>query len=473
MDPAKNHIPATVTHIHLIAACGTGMGALACMLKDLGYRVTGSDQHVYPPMSHFLEQKGIRVKEGFRTEHLSEKPDLVVIGNAVTRQNSEAEEAKRLGLPYCSMPQALNHFVAADKRIILVTGTHGKTTTASLAAWMLQACGMDPSFFVGGILQNFNSNYRLGQGPFMVIEGDEYDTAFFDKGPKFRHYPPFWAVLTGVEFDHADIFTDLARIESIFDPFLESLSPETTLAVFDGNDSGVKLSRNRHCNVLYYGDAPASHWQLGEVAIHPPWTQFEVIHQQVLYGTFKTRMIGRHNLHNVLAVIAMAHDLGISRDKIAAAIEQFINTRRRQEVRGIRNGVTVIDDFAHHPTAVRETVKAVNEFYRGQRLIAVFEPRTNTSMRDVFQTAYPEALALADLICVREPALLKKIPLGQRFSSAQLVNDLSAMGKSAHYFPDTVAILEFLRNEARSGDVVLIMSNGGFDDIHQRLLASI
>jgi UDP-N-acetylmuramate: L-alanyl-gamma-D-glutamyl-meso-diaminopimelate ligase len=371
------------------------------------------------------------------------------------------------------MPQALNHFVAADKRIILVTGTHGKTTTASLAAWMLHACGFDPTFFVGGILQNFDTNYRLGKGPYMVIEGDEYDTAFFDKGPKFRHYPPAFAVLTGVEFDHADIFADVTHIERFFDPFLAALPPNAALAVFDGNERGVKLSRNRHCRVMHYGGAPTSEWQLGEVTISPPWTRFAVVHQGTRFATFKTRMIGRHNLHNALAAIAMAHDLGISRNSIADALARFINTRRRQEVRGIKSGITVIDDFAHHPTAVRETVNAVKDFYRGQRIIAVFEPRTNTSMRDVFQTVYPNALAPADVICVREPPLLKKIPQGQRFSSTQLVNDLSAMGRSAHYFPDTSAILSFLRNQARSGDVVLIMSNGGFDNIHQRLLASL
>ncbi len=466
----KNHIPSHVNTIHLIAVCGTGMGALACMLKELGYRVTGSDHAVYPPMSTFLQEKGINLFSGFDGKHLEYGPDLVVVGNAVRRDNPEAIKMREMGLYFCSMPQAINRFIADGKKPILITGTHGKTTTASIVAWVLGEAGLDPSFFIGGILTNYKRNYGLGHGEYMVIEGDEYDTAYFDKGPKFLHFDPFVSVLTGVEFDHADIFKDLQQVARAFEQLVANISPENTLVAYDHNDIVDDLVKSATCRIERYGMDARSTWRLGAVTINPPWTVFEVFRKGEIYGTFKTGLVGQHNLNNLLSAIAVSHALEIPIPIVEKAIEQFAGVKRRQEVRGVKRGVTVIDDFAHHPTAVRETIRAVKPFYPSGRLIAVFEPRTNTSMRDVFQSVYPNSFEEADIICIRKPPLLSKILPDERFSSEKLVEDLKTSGMDAYYFPETDAIIEFLITSAENGDVILIMSNGGFDNIHERLL---
>ncbi len=470
MNMENNVIPEKVRTIHLIAICGTGMGALASMLKELGYEVTGSDQQVYPPMSTFLMDKGITIADGFDEKNVAYGPDLVVVGNAVSRDNPEVAKADALGLNFCSMPQALNRFVAAGKKTVLATGTHGKTTTCSLLAWVLYKAGLDPSFMIGGILRNFNSNYRLGKGDYMVIEGDEYDTAFFDKGPKFLHYKPHVAVLTSVEFDHADIFRDLDHVKSAFDRFISGLPSQSRLIAFDGDDNVSDLTVDRECVVEKYGRDKDSLWRLGEVRPEPPWTVFEVLKQGKLFGEFRAQIMGEHNVLNSLATIAAADSLSIPVENIQDALVTFESPRRRQEVRGTKNGITVMDDFAHHPTAVRETIKAVRPFYPDGRLIAVFEPRTNSSMRNVFQEIYPNAFDDADIICVRKPPLLKKIPPDERFSSEKLAEDLISRGKDAHYFEDTEAIIDYVIGEAQRGDIVLVMSNGGFDNIHENIL---
>ncbi len=473
MDMSKNIIPADVRRIHLIAVCGTAMGALACMLRDLGYEVTGSDQKVYPPMNRFLAERGIPIRDGFRAEHLVHRPDLVVVGNAVPRTNPEAVECDRLGLPFCSMPQAVNRFVGAGKRTLMVVGTHGKTTTSALLAWMLQAAGRAPSFMIGGILKNFNSNYRLGDGADLVIEGDEYDTAFFDKGPKFLHYMPTVTALTSIEFDHADIYRDLEHVKSAFRHLVEGLGVESLLVAYDRDERIDEVIDGAPAALQRYGQQPGSDWCLGRVAVDPPWTSVDVLKQGRAFGRFRTRMIGVHNLVNALAVIAVADHLGISAAAAAEALESFEGIKRRQEVRGERRGIVVMDDFAHHPTAVRETIAAVRSGYPGRRLIAVFEPRTNSSMRKVFQPVYPQAFEGADVICIRRPSMLEKIPEGERFSSEDLVMELQRQGKTAGFFPDTDGIIDFVVNTGRNGDVVLIMSNGGFDNIHERLLESL
>lgn len=473
MDVSLNQIPPHVKTIHLTAICGTGMGALAGMLKDLGYRVTGSDQGVYPPMSDFLAAKNIPVTSGFARENLAGRPDLVVVGNAVTRNNPEAEALAAMGLFYCSMPQAVNHFVVRDKQVLMAVGTHGKTTTSSILAWILHQAGLDPSFFIGGIVRDFQSNYRLGNGPYMVIEGDEYDTAFFDKGPKFLHYNPSVAILTSVEFDHADIFRDLAHIKQAFDTLIDRMAPASTLIPFDGDANVAGLIQGRRCRIAPYGHRPESPWQLGRTETAPPWTRFEVIRDGRPFGTFKTRLMGRHNLQNILACIAAADSIGIPTAAMAAALESFQGPRRRQEVRGVKRGVTVIDDFAHHPTAVRETLRAVRSFYPDGRLVAVFEPRTNTSMRRIFQDVYPKVFADADQILIRKPSRLDKIPPDERFSSETLVDDLKRQAMDARHFDDTDAIIQHLAETAAAGDTILIMSNGGFDNIHERLLAAL
>jgi len=473
MDMIKNRIDESVQTIHLIAVCGTGMGALACMLRDLGFEVTGSDQKVYPPMSTFLEQKGIRIMNGYRGENVSHSPDLVVVGNVISRDNPEVMKVHQMGLPFCSMPQALNHFVARGKDTLLVSGTHGKTTTSSILAWMLHEAGLDPSFMIGGLLKNFDSNYRLGNGPYFVIEGDEYDTAFFDKVPKFFHYNPQIAVTTSVEFDHADIFKDLDHVKGAFEHFLSGLPESSLLLAFDGDKNIDELIGGCHCRIERYGHRNESSWQLGKFSFDPPWTTFEVIKNAASFATFKTRLFGEHNLLNALSVIAIADHLNIPISVTGSALESFEGIKRRQEIRGQKRQITVMDDFAHHPTAVRETVRAVKSTATGGRLIAVFEPRTATSMRSVFQKEYAQSFDSADLICIRQPPQVRKIPDGQEFSSEQLVDDLKERGKEAYFFTDTDAIIDFLISSARPADLILIMSNGGFDNIHQRLLDSL
>jgi UDP-N-acetylmuramate: L-alanyl-gamma-D-glutamyl-meso-diaminopimelate ligase len=368
------------------------------------------------------------------------------------------------------MPQALNRFVARDKKTILICGTHGKTTTSSILAWVLYQAGFDPSFMIGGILQNFNSNYRLGAGEHMIIEGDEYDTAFFDKAPKFMHYRPAMTVLTSVEFDHADIFRDLDHLRITFGDFLSKLDRSSTLFAFDADQNVKELLPEVRCRIQLYGQNNASDWQLRKVLIDAPWTRFEVLKSGSLFARFKTKLIGRHNLFNALPVIAIAHHLGVPAKVICGGLETFAGIKRRQQIRGQKNQIMVIDDFAHHPTAVRETIEAVKSTYSHNRLIAVFEPRTNSSMRKVFQNVYPASFDHSDLICIRKPPLLEKIPPNERFSSEQLVADLKNRGKDAYYFADTESIIGFLVQQATPGDLILVMSNGGFDNIHQRLL---
>jgi UDP-N-acetylmuramate: L-alanyl-gamma-D-glutamyl-meso-diaminopimelate ligase len=468
-----NELPKDIRNIHLIAVCGTGMGALACLLKELGYRVTGSDQNVYPPMSDFLISKGIRLFEGYGADNLNHSPDLVVVGNAVSKDNPEVQAMQAQGVPYCSMPQAINRFAAAGKKQIVVTGTHGKTTTASFIAWMLKCAGLDPSFLIGGIVSDFNSNYRLGQGEFMVLEGDEYDTAFFDKGPKFIHYVPEIAILTSVEFDHADIFRDLDHIKDTFGRLITGIPSKSILFAFDGDSNIADILPKSNCQVDMYGHRQDATWRLGEFNVEPPFTRFGIFFKGSPWAEFKTRMIGQHNLRNLLAGIAAGVHIGISKTDIAKALETFKGVRRRQEVRGVKDGITVIDDFAHHPTAVLETINAVKSFYEENRVFAVFEPRTNSSRRNVFQSVYADAFDRADMVCIRQAPMLEKIPSDQRFSSQRLVEDLRQQGRRAFYFPDTDAIIEFLLAKVRPGDVLLIMSNGGFDNIHARLLEAL
>ncbi|CAN2039710.1 UDP-N-acetylmuramate: L-alanyl-gamma-D-glutamyl-meso-diaminopimelate ligase [Candidatus Magnetomoraceae bacterium gMMP-15] len=469
MQEDKNQIPENIKNIHFIAICGTGMGALAGMLKDMGFNVTGSDHKVYPPMSSFLAQKNIPVLQGFSAENLNHDPDLVVVGNAVYKKNPEAQALLKKGLYFCSMPQAIQHFFGSSQRFILVTGTHGKTTTASILAWIMYKAGLDPSYFIGGILQNFKSNYRLGSGKFMVIEGDEYDTAFFDKSPKFLHYIPSHTILTSIEFDHADIYEDLNHVCKSFEQLLNKLPSKSFLAAYQGDSNIKNLIKNKKYRINTYG-TKCSDWSLGKITVKPPMTVFQVFYKNKLYKTFEARLMGKHNLLNALSVIAVAHDLNIKLSDVSEGLKTFEGIKRRQEIRGQKNGITIIDDFAHHPTAVKETINGIRSFYSDSRIIAVFEPRTNSSMRKIFQDVYPLAFDSADIMCIRKPPLLEKIPPDERFSSEKLVDDLKKQGKDAYYFENTEGIIDFVNTKAVSGDVVLVMSNGGFDNIHERLL---
>ncbi|MBF0413246.1 MAG: UDP-N-acetylmuramate--L-alanine ligase [Desulfamplus sp.] len=510
MDLKGNFIPTDVKKIHIIAACGTGMGALACMLQDMGFEVTGSDQNIYPPMSDFLMEKGIRLFKGFspsnflalqsrlegyieETTQLKklETPDLVIIGNAVTCNNVEALAVMEHNIPYCSMPQALNHFIAKDKKILLVTGTHGKTTTSSILAHVLNEAGLDPSFMIGGIVKEFGSNYRIGKGDYIVIEGDEYDTAFFDKGPKFMHYTPYAVVITSIEFDHADIFRDIDHIKDAFRQFVAKI-PAKSLIMAYGEDSNVReILASAVCDVEYYGFRSYD-WSYSSLEVKNGNTNFSVNRafkdkSQIdteklksgnnLYSLqaedgveITTPLMGRHNLINTLAVFGVAKRIGIADDVIVKALKTFAGVRRRQDIRGVKRGITVMDDFAHHPSAVRETIAGVKPFFKEGRLIAVFEPRTNSSMRDVFQDEYPKAFDGADIVCIRKPSMLSKVPEYQQMNTQKLVQDIIKRGIMALYFDDTESIIDFLTTESRTGDLILIMSNGGFDNIHQRLL---
>ncbi|MEW6184818.1 MAG: UDP-N-acetylmuramate:L-alanyl-gamma-D-glutamyl-meso-diaminopimelate ligase [Thermodesulfobacteriota bacterium] len=473
IDLSSNHSPEEIHHIHLMGICGTAMGSLAGMLQEKGYHITGSDQAVYPPMSTFLANLGIEVIQGYGPQNLHSNPDLVIVGNVITQDNPEAQELMRKKLPFLSLPQALGHFFLRDKISLVITGTHGKTTTASLLASILDQAGLAPSFMIGGILRGYERNYQLGSGPFFVIEGDEYDTAFFDKGPKFLHYRPCYAVLTSLEFDHADIYTDVQSIQKAFARFLSILPREGLISVFGAEKNIREILDQAQCAVETYGMEKEWDWHLEGFQSQGRGTCFEVFRNGKYGFNFNSPLPGRHNALNFLSLVPILIRLGLSWEAMARGLAGFQGIHRRQEVRGVQAGVTVIDDFAHHPTAVRETVQAVKAQYPGQRLIAVFEPRTNTSRRRVFQEDYPQAFAEADVVVIREAPGLEKIPEEERFSSEKLVHDLKAAGKEAGYFPDTEKIVTFLSDFLRAEDVVLIMSNGGFDRIHERLLESL
>ncbi|MBW1635946.1 MAG: UDP-N-acetylmuramate:L-alanyl-gamma-D-glutamyl-meso-diaminopimelate ligase, partial [Deltaproteobacteria bacterium] len=388
LDPTLNRSPGKVVHIHILGICGTGMAALAGMLQQSGYTITGSDSHVYPPMSIFLEKLGITIHNGYTSDNLKPRPDLVIVGNVITRKNPEAGALAETDIPYLSFPQALAHFYINPLTSLVVTGTHGKTTICSLLATALFRAGLDPTFMIGGIVNEFNSNFRLGGGPYFIAEGDEYDTAFFDKEPKFLHYQPQIAIITSIEFDHADIYPDLDTIKRAFVKFVRLL-PENGLLIANLDDPDVtEVAALAVCPVEGYGVDPSNTWALGNSVCNDGKSTFTVNHQGSRWADISVAMQGRHNCLNSLAVCAVMHHLGVAPDYINRGLSSFDGVKRRQEVRAVENGITVIDDFAHHPTAVRETVKALREGYKDRRLIIVFEPRTNSSRRSIFQQDY-------------------------------------------------------------------------------------
>ncbi|MBU0674079.1 MAG: UDP-N-acetylmuramate:L-alanyl-gamma-D-glutamyl-meso-diaminopimelate ligase [Proteobacteria bacterium] len=449
--------------------CGTGVGALAAMLKEAGYQVSGSDQAVYPPMSDFLAGQGIAIHDGYDGANLEPRPDLVVVGNVIRAVNPEAIALAHAGIPYLSMPQILAHCFIRDRLSLVVAGTHGKTTTSSVLATLLNDAGRDPGFLIGGLVMAFGRNYNLGQGDCFVVEGDEYDTAFFDKVPKFLHYRPHTVILTSVEFDHADIYADLAAVKKSFMQLVSIIPPEGKLIANLDDPVVQEITELAQCPVEGYGLAEGRDWRLVEVQVGLTGTEFLVHHRGLDFGRFRSIMPGVHNALNSLAVIAVLDGLGVGKDDIRRGLTGFGGIKRRQEVRGVVDGITVIDDFAHHPTAVRETLVALRAAYPG-RLVAVFEPRTNSSRRRIFQDAFAGCFDAADLVVVREPEPLVGIAEEERFSARRLVADLSGQGVKACYFPDTDDILSYLFETSRSGDIIAILSNGGFDQIHQRLL---
>ena len=473
LDPRLNRPPAEIHHIHLLGICGTGMAALAGMLQKSGCMVTGSDQGIYPPMSDFLAMAGITIKSPYAAENLHPKPDLAIVGNVIRKTNPEAQELARLGIPYLSFPQALAEFFIAGKMSLVVAGTHGKTTTSALLASALVHAGYDPSFMIGGIVREFNGNFRLGSGKHVVLEGDEYDTAFFDKGSKFLHYQPHAAILTSLEFDHADIFQDLAAVEAAFARFAVLPPKDGLLVAFLDDPKVAAVAARARCRVEGYGLYPERDWQLADMRQEGGLSFFTAFHQGKFFGQFTLPLPGRHNCLNALAVVALLDHLGLDAATIAAGLAAFGGVKRRQEVRGIEKGVTVIDDFAHHPTAVKETLAALKAAYAGRRLVAVFEPRTNSSRRAVFQHDYALAFDDADMILLREPVPLADVAPEMMFSSAKLNDDLGRRGKNARVFADAGAIIAALLPELQENDVVAILSNGGFDGIHERLLTAL
>jgi len=470
LDPLLNRVPEHINHIHIMGVCGTGMAAMAGMLKDSGFRVTGSDQNVYPPMSDFLAQAGIDVIEGYRPENLDPRPDLVIVGNVIQAVFPETEQLAELRIPYLSMPQALGHFFLNNKKSLVVAGTHGKTTTSSMLATALYRADSSPGFLIGGIVEAFGRNYRIGDGEFFVVEGDEYDTAFFNKVSKFLHYQPYCAILTSIEFDHADIFADLDQIKDSFTEFVRLIPSDGALVACMDDPVVAEIASLATGPVISYGTGDNCRWQLRNLAVSGLTSTFAAYKNGVLYGEFSLPMPGMHNGLNALAVIALMDHLGIRQDAIRQGLASFEGVKRRQQVRGVVNNITVLDDFAHHPTAVKETIKALHLAWPERRLIIVFEPRTNSSRRAVFQKQYAGAFAGADMVVVREIVPLATVPAEEQFSSQKLAASLADQGIAAEYFPDTDTILNFLADQARPGDVIAILSNGGFDNIHQRLL---
>jgi UDP-N-acetylmuramate: L-alanyl-gamma-D-glutamyl-meso-diaminopimelate ligase len=464
--------------IHLMGICGMGMGSLAGMLKQAGYDVRGSDQHVYPPMSTQLAALEIPCFQGFRAANLDWQPDLVVVGNVITRDNPEATALRERGLPYTSFPTTVADFFIRDRHAIVVSGTHGKTTTSGIIAWTLRQADRAPGFMVGGILNNLGTNYDLGDGDYCVVEGDEYDTAYFDKVPKFVHYRPRTGILTSLEFDHADIYEDLARIKREFRKFI-ALIPDDGLLAACADDPNVReLLQEAACPLATYGYAPDADWRITQTARAGEQIAFTVVQHGREFATLHTPLIGRHNLLNLLGATVALQQVGLSAADIDAGFRTFQGIKRRQEVRGIVRGIVVIDDFAHHPTAVRETIAAVREHYwsdaqPGGRLWSVFEPRTATTRRDIFQQEYAQAFDATDAAIIADVDKPEKAPEGHRFSAEQLAQDLRAQGIDARHISGVDAIVSHVAAQANPGDVVVIMSNGGFGGIHEKLFTAL
>lgn len=457
--------------IYLMGICGTGMAGLAGLLRQKGYNVRGSDNQAYPPMGDLLKGLGIPVYLGYGETNLSSRPDLVIIGNVIRRDNPEAVYVLREGIPYMSFPQALSYFFLHERTPLVVAGTHGKTTTSSLLVSALAGAGKEPGFMIGGVLNAYGSGFHLGSPPWFVLEGDEYDTAFFDKQPKFIHYMPKGAILTSIEFDHADIYPDLNAVKAAFIRLAELIPPQDGPLVACADWPTVReVLKHARCKVVTYGESKDHDYSLISYKTDETGTEFDFTAKDGAQFHATIPLPGRHNALNALGVAALLIELGLDTQSVLHGLSICPGVKRRQEVRGVEGGVTVIDDFAHHPTAVRETILALKERYRGRRIIAVFEPRTNTSRRAVFQNAYAEAFFGADMVMVRETPDPEKAPPGDRFSSKRLVDDLKAANINAACFPDADAIIDALIPLCKEGDVVAVFSNGAFEGIHERLL---
>ncbi len=466
---------AQVRHVHLVAIGGVAMAALAGMLQRRGLQVTGSDEGVYPPMSTVLARLGIRVRDGYRPANLEPRPDLVVIGNKVSRDNAEVQAVLAAGLPYLSLPETLGALFLAGRQSLVVAGTHGKTTSTAMLGWVLECAGYDPSLLVGGESLDFGGNFKLGDGPHFVIEGDEYDSAFFDKGPKFLHYRPAAAILTAVEFDHADIYRDLDHVKEAFQRFVALLPAGAPLVVAQAFPHALEVARSGAARVVTFGRAAEAEWECRDLADRDGALHFRVAHRGRDEGALTLRVPGAINALNALGVYALARELDVPHDAIAGGLASFRGVARRQELVGTWRGVTVIDDFAHHPTAVAGTLAALRARYPRQRLWGVFEPRSNTSRRRIFQREYVDALAAADAVIVG--GVFRKetdaVAADLLFSPEQLAADLTARGVAARAIAATNDIAATLAGEAVPGDVIVLMSNGAFGGLREQLVGEL
>jgi UDP-N-acetylmuramate: L-alanyl-gamma-D-glutamyl-meso-diaminopimelate ligase len=465
-------------HIHLIGICGTAMASLAGMLAQRGFRVTGSDAAAYPPMSDFLRELGIPVAQPFDPRNLDPRPDLVVVGNAMSRGNVELEHVLDERIPFYSLPQLLHDEFLRGKEVLVVAGTHGKTTTTSMLAWIFHSAGLDPSFLIGGIAENFGSSFHLGQGKHFIVEGDEYDTAFFDKGPKFLHYFPDAIILTSVEFDHADIYKDLDAVETAFKRLVNLIPGRGCIVAFDGvageATESASLERSlakAFCPVERYGVGPRANWQVTSLRLDPGGTSWTVLHNGQRWADLEFPLAGEYNVWNATAAAALAASCGISKDAIAGALKTFKSVKRRLEVKAQVNGITIIDDFAHHPTAIAGTLKALRARYAGARLWAILEPRSNTLRRRVLQDDLARSLALADEVVVAAVFRSEAVPENERMQLPELAAAVRQCGPRARLLADADEIVNTIAPEMRGGDVVAILSNGGFGGIYEKLPA--
>jgi UDP-N-acetylmuramate: L-alanyl-gamma-D-glutamyl-meso-diaminopimelate ligase len=463
-------LPKDLRRIHILGICGTAMGALAGMLKDAGYDVAGSDTGIYPPMSDYLHGLGIPVLQGWDERNLDYGPDLVVVGNVMRADYAETRATVERDLPYCSFPHLLGELFLREAHSTVIAGTHGKTTTTAITAWLLEAGGLSPGYLIGGVAANFPRTASAGAGTHFVIEGDEYDTAFFDKRPKFIHYRPNTVVLTSVEFDHADIYTDLDHVKRSFRELM-ALIPEDGLLIFRGDDPGA-AEVAAECAAEAWDYGPGAMWdgRIDSIDTETGLMKFTVLRDGRPIGTFRSALVGEHNLYNQVAATAAAVRAGVPLDRLGAGFETFSGIKRRQEVIGEPGGVTIIDDFAHHPTAVKVTLEALRQRFGERRLWAVWEPRSATSRRATFQEAYASAFDAADQIVIAEPYDQSRIPEDERFSAERLVQDLTARGRDALTLSSADTIAGTLAARAHPRDVIAILSNGSFDGLHKKLI---
>jgi UDP-N-acetylmuramate: L-alanyl-gamma-D-glutamyl-meso-diaminopimelate ligase len=458
---------------YLIGICGTAMASLAGMLRAKGHDVRGSDQGVYPPMSTMLAELGISVAEGYRRENLEPAPDQVIVGNAIPRGNPELEHALNARIPYTSAAAVIKDEFIRGRHSVVVAGTHGKTTTTSLVAWALDRAGFDPSFLTGGIAENFGSSFRVTDSEYFCVEGDEYDTAYFDKGPKFMHYLPDTAILNNVEFDHADIYPTFDAVKLAFRRFVNLIPGRGTLVAGWDSPAVRELAPRALCRVESFGLSEDARWRADRVDMSGEEMRFRVTAGGTAFGEYRTPLAGEFNARNCLAAIAAGEALGADREAVRDALATFKSVKRRMQLRGEARGVRVIDDFAHHPTAVRETLVALRAKYATGRLIAVYEPRSLTSRQRVFQREYEEAFGSADVTIFARVFEPERYAPEHRLSPEEVVETLKARGREAFYLPSADEIVAFLAPRLVSGDTVAVMSNGSFDGIHEKLLAAL